>query len=602
MSLIAQYLFKDNANDETGNYNGTATNVTYENSPDGYSFNSKVGIFNGSSSKINLPNISSISESNSKTIEFWSYVQNVNSYQRIYHQGDNNNGGEFYIQIFKNNSGSIQSGSNGNNTYNNMLPENEWVHFVCTTVGNVLNVYINGSVLTSSYSSINSIYSINQYYAIGYNMKDNNLYLSGKLANFRIYNHALTATEIAEHYSAEKFLQPQVQFRPDDTDKWRKRFGDGSTQTIIDADATIPNVYTALPSCSLGSRPTLNVADGLYLLHQTRASDNSAFEVNWELNRVVDGAWQYDLTRNYVTDTGTNKAQAIKAATYLDLTIDAGKTLSPAAWNGSTGGVGVIFVKGTLTINGSLSASGKGFAGGADGVYNAHFGECYASASVAASSSNPAATSYAAGGGGMGNNGAGWSESSGGGGGHATAGTAGARALLVENPNSRDGYAGVAGGTIGEADLKCLYLGAGGGGGAAWYNGTTWYGGGAGGAGGGGLFIFAKKVVVTGSLQANGANGSQGTNVNLSGLGGGGAGGSILLFCRQATLGTNLVTANGGSSATNAYLSSGAGGAGRVVVYCGDSISGTATPEYTTLTDKLYLDLIEGITLTRQVR
>ncbi len=47
---IATYEFESNANDLTGNYNGTATNVTYATGKFG-----NAAVFNGSSSQIQLP-------------------------------------------------------------------------------------------------------------------------------------------------------------------------------------------------------------------------------------------------------------------------------------------------------------------------------------------------------------------------------------------------------------------------------------------------------------------------------------------------------------------------------------------------------------------
>ncbi|MDO5561892.1 MAG: LamG domain-containing protein, partial [bacterium] len=463
MSLIAQYLFNDNANDETGNYNGTPSNLTYESKPINYRFDGKAVSFNGNNSKIDLPNIPAIIGSNSRSIEFWRYKNQI-----VGNEFSSGSGDFYSFNTSTDSRGDFIDLSMSAVFFKTTVNLNKWEYVTIIYTGNSnieygVNYYINGRKIdaTSTYNP-KVANTTNACFAIGYIRSSAGHFFSGKLANFRIYDSVLTAEEVAKHYNAEKPLQPQVQFRPDDTGKWRKRFGGGSAQTTVDSDALIPNVYTALPSCSVGNRPELEVADGLYLLHQTRASDNDSSDVNWELNRVVDGVWQYDLTRDYITDSsGTNKAQAIKAATYRDLTIDANKVLSTTAWNGNTGGVGVIFVKGTLTINGTLSASGKGFVGGAGDIYNAAFGECYAAASINADSANPSKTSYAAGGGGMGNNGNGWSESSGGGGGHATVGAAGAKALLVANPDSRDGYAGVAGATCGQADLKRLYLGAG---------------------------------------------------------------------------------------------------------------------------------------------
>lgn len=603
MSLIAQYLFNDNANDETGTYNGAATSVTYEAKPNECKFNGKVAIFNGSSSKINLPNVTPISGSNARSIEFWMQIDSSTNGMMPFACGAVGSCATFDIYRFPSNILCFNTSGNRMDT-TNAFPLTNWHHLVFTFPANgtvtSVKIYYNGVERTTTlYGTNGSVNTTNANYSIGYRAVNNNNFFSGKLADFRIYNHALTAAEVAAHYEAERVPDLQVQFRPDDTSLWRKRFGTGTSQTVISADAVIPNTYTALPSCAIGERPALEADDGLYLLHQTRASDNSTFEVNWELNRVANGSWQYDLTRNFVTDaSGTNKAQAIKVAEYKDLTIDAGKTLSTTAWNGSVGGVGVIFVKGTLTVNGTLSASAKGFAGGAGGSdYNGYAGE---SATGASAISTSGSNNGSGGGGGNGSNHEDWVSATGGGGGYATAGGAGSKSY---NSSTQEyvGNAGIAGSAIGVADMKMIYFGGGGGGGAG-YNNASWQAGGAGGAGGGALIILAKKIIVNGAIQANGGNGNQGVNAAKSGAGGGGAGGSVMIFCREATVGSNLVSATGGSGASNSYISGGAGGNGRVAIYYGKSLSGTASPSATTLQNKLYLDLIDGVTLTRQVR
>jgi hypothetical protein len=54
MSLIAQYIFDNNANDSVGNYQGTPSNVAYQDKPAGFCFpglnnnaNSTVSVLDG---------------------------------------------------------------------------------------------------------------------------------------------------------------------------------------------------------------------------------------------------------------------------------------------------------------------------------------------------------------------------------------------------------------------------------------------------------------------------------------------------------------------------------------------------------------------------
>lgn len=58
-------------------------------------------------------------------------------------------------------------------------------------------------------------------------------------------------------------------------------------------------------------------------------------------------------------------SQVIRVPQYTSLTINSGVTLSAPSWNGSTGGVLPLLVQNALVVNGSISATGAGFRGGA---------------------------------------------------------------------------------------------------------------------------------------------------------------------------------------------------------------------------------------------
>ncbi|WP_299820629.1 T9SS type A sorting domain-containing protein [uncultured Pontibacter sp.] len=75
------------------------------------------------------------------------------------------------------------------------------------------------------------------------------------------------------------------------------------------------------------------------------------------------------LTNTYVSTTLTgpgnnNRAQVVKVPRYSSLTVNAGASIVPAAWDGNKGGVVALEVTGTTTVNGTISASGFGFRGG----------------------------------------------------------------------------------------------------------------------------------------------------------------------------------------------------------------------------------------------
>ncbi|OQP44755.1 hypothetical protein A4H97_10360 [Niastella yeongjuensis] len=69
-------------------------------------------------------------------------------------------------------------------------------------------------------------------------------------------------------------------------------------------------------------------------------------------------------TSAYTTTQGIETFQVIRVPRDYDLNIASGGSITAPAWNGSTGGVVVLNVNNTLTINGAIAVDGKGFRGG----------------------------------------------------------------------------------------------------------------------------------------------------------------------------------------------------------------------------------------------
>ncbi len=266
---------------------------------------------------------------------------------------------------------------------------------------------------------------------------------------------------------------------------------------------------------------------------------------------------------------------------YNNLTIDAGVTLSLNA-----SGAMLLCVKGNLTVNGTISVTGKGGPGG-----------------IAVASGNSPGGAYAAflgGGGGSGGSLAGQSSGSGGAGGVGN--------TVVQATPSGDsgfslggtgglGYSSAGGdGRPGAAALSrytsagyrypkiasiqmLLYGGGGGAGGYAQYMSTIYINtGGNGGKGGGAIIIevFGNIIIgASGIIVANGENGGAGQigpgnrQWMGSGGGGGGAGGNIFIvhkgtFTNAGTIQANAGSGGVGGDAPPSYVDGGAGGAGAV--------------------------------------
>ena len=318
-------------------------------------------------------------------------------------------------------------------------------------------------------------------------------------------------------------------------------------------------------------------------------------------------------------------AQVLRVPQYSSLTVNAGASIVPQVWNGSTGGVVTAIVDGTATVNGSINADGRGFRGGAiDNDTTAAGTDVPAYVAAAAASGAEKGESIAGsqttydglGGrysrGAPANGGGGGNAHNAGGGGGANGGTgtwngqgvpdntnatwAAAWNLdgtLISTTNSPGGGRG--GYTYGANNENALTRAPGanqwggnnrrergGLGGRLLANNPSivgdtrlFLGGGggagdgnngaasAGGTGGGLVLLVATAVAGNGSLQANGATATNTLPVHNDGPGGGGGGGSVVLVAPGAgALGLLATGGNGGSQLIGGNESEGPGGGG----------------------------------------
>jgi hypothetical protein len=94
-----------------------------------------------------------------------------------------------------------------------------------------------------------------------------------------------------------------------------------------------------------------------------------ASQTNWEFNRIIeiDGL---NITLEYELQHDYSSAQIIQVKEYSDVTVNAEGIITCSEWNpdDGTGGVLPLMVNGTLTINGIIDATAKGFAPGDAGT------------------------------------------------------------------------------------------------------------------------------------------------------------------------------------------------------------------------------------------
>ncbi|MCC3156263.1 hypothetical protein LJ737_03390 [Hymenobacter sp. 15J16-1T3B] len=421
----------------------------------------------------------------------------------------------------------------------------------------------------------------------------------------------------------------------------------------INAAGTVVNQYTRLAANATAGSTTVTVAsaaglsagDLVLIIQMQGALINNANTAaygavtnlrnagNYELavvQAVTGGtlALSQPLAQSYTANDG---AQVVRIPRYTGVTIGSGGSLTGQAWNGTSGGVVALEAQGTITVNGSITATGLGFRGGAfvnNGVDNnanylgagntggekgegvAGYASSYAGGSRgrgAAANGGGGGNSVNAGGGGGANGGdpavwtgtgrpnvstPGWatawnlegagfanSGSSGGGRGGYGVSDNDLDALAVGPGQSSWGTysrpnTGGLGGRPLPYELGRVFLGGGGGSG----DGNTAVAG-VGGNGGGLVYLIGGAITGSGSVVADGAPGaaSNGGTSFADGAGGGGGGGAILLTAGAVSVATSANGGTGGNTVNTvikAYGPGGGGGAGYISVSSGADLTG----------------------------
>ncbi|MEM9936404.1 MAG: IgGFc-binding protein, partial [Bacteroidota bacterium] len=278
----------------------------------------------------------------------------------------------------------------------------------------------------------------------------------------------------------------------------------------------------------------------------------------------------YSNSDNITGGLGIRRYQVVRIPRYNNLNVPAGATLTGSPWDGRRGGIVAAEVIGTMTINGIINMTGRGFRGGhrfSDTEFG-YKGEGLAgrppyvysqvAGGLAGSSGYPGT---ALGLGAAGNAGGGPREVDSGGGGGAGAGDGGDGGVGPfgsTDPRNNAPYQAKGGAGIADAGDR-LILGGGGGGGNADNAGFTEVAA-SGGAGGGIIILRANTVVGNGFIRANGEGGE---TQPQEGAGGGGGGGSILIYSNSTNLNTLIIEAQGGEGhSTQLHTGGGDGGGG----------------------------------------
>ncbi len=354
-----------------------------------------------------------------------------------------------------------------------------------------------------------------------------------------------------------------------------------TSNNLVVAYSFAPNQYSGGVNGTAGEQalqvtnPSSFSVGAHILIHQTVGTGGNGTNAGqWELSQVLGIEGSTLLLAKELQHTFTScgndcgYAQAVVAASYNQLEVVNGGTISPsmnAHDQGDKKG-SIIFIRArkiVLKTGGKIQANGYGPYNRGDTWGGDYRGET-ASSQCKIDNGSWGPANNCSGGGGGGKHIIEWSNTcGGGGGGNKTAGQKG-------KGNSNNG--GHGGSAWGDANADILTFG--GSGGSSYYGRAGW---------GGGLIVLGAETIIVENGASITANGNTGDcpwgNHGSHGGGGGGAGGSIVLFAKEL-LNSGTVTADGGAGkhCGDAVNIGGNGGDGWVIHK--DPVDGTVNESF----------------------
>jgi hypothetical protein len=181
---------------------GNGNNGTLINGPTYSSANGGSLVFDGVNDFINGVHNTQTNITGDITIECWFRLTNTRSdWVRIFGKGDSTNRtvGLWYHQTSSVFLYQRYGSTNMNASYSSTVSLNTWYHMVGTSSWNSHILYLNNVVRATS-SSGTTFASSTDPYKIGYG--NIHTYHIGNVSNCRIYNRALTASEIQQNFNA----------------------------------------------------------------------------------------------------------------------------------------------------------------------------------------------------------------------------------------------------------------------------------------------------------------------------------------------------------------------------------------------------------------
>ncbi|ACC98494.1 hypothetical protein Emin_0941 [Elusimicrobium minutum Pei191] len=209
LNLVSVWEFQGNGDDRLRQNSGSPINMVYENMPSVFDLGSLCGVFDGTSSYINVPYSTSLSPAGKEiSIEAWIY-KSVAAPIAEKIASKTQNGG---YGLFASTSGRVGAQVYTNGAYNtvyshnNALTLNAWHQVVMVYNGFDITLYLDGVVVGSIYAAGKMTYSVENNLIIGAEASAADTpeatgFFNGKIASIKFWNRELSPREIRMLYN-----------------------------------------------------------------------------------------------------------------------------------------------------------------------------------------------------------------------------------------------------------------------------------------------------------------------------------------------------------------------------------------------------------------
>lgn len=323
---LALYQLNGDATDVSGNYDGTATNVTYGTGQFG-----QAGVFNGSAYITATPQ----TQQQGFSWSFWVNYTSTSLYSYIasVYTGSDVSGVPNALFINSQNNGALALalGNNGSYVFNfnhttTGLNDGQWHQVVVswdgTTAANAVRFYID-NVVTTATSSISAA-SLPNYseFAIGARAVDKILKFTGSIDQVRIFNRALRPYEVEALYTEEY-----------------------CTPTIVPSEHFNTVLYTGSGSDGLAVTGTGFSPDFVWIKPRTQADNHNIYD-------TLRGVRQQIIPNN--TSAESTQLRTLQSFDSDGFTLNDDNNVNNSgidyvSWNFKAGGAAVTNTDGTIT-------------------------------------------------------------------------------------------------------------------------------------------------------------------------------------------------------------------------------------------------------------